>query len=118
VDRFLAAVRNGDLQALLDVLAPDVVVVADGGGVVQAAPRPIVGADRVAAFLVAAARSDDFVATAVWLNGSPAGRIDIGGALDTAVSVTVEDGRITHIYAVRNPHKLAGLGGEADLTRA
>ena len=41
VDRFLAAVRHGDLQGLLDVLAPDVVVVADGGGVVTAARRPI-----------------------------------------------------------------------------
>jgi RNA polymerase sigma-70 factor (ECF subfamily) len=117
VDRFLDAVRQGDLQGLLDVLAPDVVVVADGGGLVAAAPRPIVGAERVAAFMVAAARFDDFEATTVWLNGAPAGRIDIGGAVDTAVSVAVEDGRITHIYAVRNPHKLSGLDGVAHLTR-
>jgi RNA polymerase sigma-70 factor (TIGR02957 family) len=118
VERFLAAVRQGDLQGLLDVLAPDVVVLADGGGLVQAAPRPIEGAQRVAAFLIAAVRSNDFDVNAVWLNGAPAARIDIGGELDTAVSLAVENGRITRIYAVRNPHKLAGLGGVAALSRS
>jgi RNA polymerase sigma-70 factor (ECF subfamily) len=53
----------------------------------------------------------------VWLNGAPAGRIDLAGALDTAISVAVADGRITRIYAVRNPHKLASLDEEATLTR-
>ena len=56
VDRFLAAIRHGDLQGLLDVLAPDVVVVADGGGLVAAARRPIEGAESVAGFLIGAAR--------------------------------------------------------------
>ncbi len=118
VDRFLAAVRHGDLQGLLDVLAPDVVVVADGGGLVAAARRPIEGAERVAGFLIGAARIADFETTAVWLNGSPALRIDIGGELDTAVSLSVENGRITHIYAIRNPHKLAHLDRVAALTRS
>ena len=59
VERFLAAVRGGDLQGLLDVLAPDVVVVADGGGLVAAVRRPLVGAERAAAFLVGAARTVD-----------------------------------------------------------
>jgi RNA polymerase sigma-70 factor (ECF subfamily) len=118
VDRFLAAVRHGDLQGLLDVLAPDVAIVADGGGLVAAARRPIEGADRVAGFLLTAARTVDFRATAIWLNGSPGGRIDIAGALDTAVGVSVEGGRITRIYAIRNPHKLARLDGESALTRS
>jgi RNA polymerase sigma-70 factor (ECF subfamily) len=118
VDRFLAAVREGDLQGLLDILAPDVVVVADGGGLVTAAPRPIEGAKRVAAFLVAAVRSGDFEASPLWLNGSPGIRIDMGGELDTAVSIAVDSGRITRIYAVRNPHKLAGLERTAELTRS
>jgi RNA polymerase sigma-70 factor (ECF subfamily) len=117
VDRFLAAVQHGDLQGLLDVLAPDVVIVADGGGLVAAARRPIEGVERVAHFLVAAAGSAGFEAKAVWLNGSPALEIDIDGQLDTAVSLTVENGRIAHIYAVRNPHKLARLDGIAALTR-
>jgi len=119
VDRFLAAIRGGDLQGLLDVLAPDVVVVADGGGLVQAAPHPIEGAQRVAAFLVATAgRAVGLETKAVWLNGSPAGRIDVAGELDTAMSISVENGRITRIYAIRNPHKLGRLDGVAALTRS
>jgi RNA polymerase sigma-70 factor (ECF subfamily) len=117
VDRFLAAVRDGDLQGLIDVLAPDVVAVADGGGLASAALHPIRGADRVARFLLAAARSADFEARVVWLNGWPGAQIDIGGALDTAVSLTVEDGRITRLYAIRNPHKLARLDHVATLAR-
>jgi ketosteroid isomerase-like protein len=117
VDRFLAAVLNGDLQGLLDVLAPDVVVVADGGGFAAAARRPIEGAERVAAFLMLAARTAGFEVNAVWLNGSPAARVDIGGELNTAVSLAVEDGRITRIYAIRNPHKLARLDEVAAITR-
>ena len=62
VDRFLAAVQHGDLQGLLDVLAPDVVVIADGGGLVSAARQPIEGAERVARFLMGASRLDNFVA--------------------------------------------------------
>jgi len=118
VDRFLAAIRGGDLQGLLDVLAPDVVVIADGGGLVTAAPRPIEGAARVAAFLVAAARSSDLETQTVWLNGAPGGRIDIGEELDTAFSLTVENGRITRIYAIRNPHKLARLDAVSPITRS
>jgi RNA polymerase sigma-70 factor (TIGR02957 family) len=118
VDRFLAAVRHGDLQGLLDVLAPDVVVVADGGGVVTAARRPIEGAERVAGLLIRGLRSVDFEAAAVWLNGSPACRFDAAGGLNAAVSVAVEDGWITRIYIIANPHKLAGLDGVVALTRS
>lgn len=118
VERFLAAVLRGDLQGLLEVLAPDVVVMSDGGGLVPTLSRPIVGPDRVAGFLLIAARVTDFEATPVWLNGSRGGRIDIAGALDTALSLTVEDGRITRIYAIRNPHKLAWLEEVASLTRS
>src|SRR4029079_5447794 len=67
VDRFLAAVREGDLQGLLDVLAPDVLVVADGGGLVAAARHPIEGAEPVATFLLTGARRAAFELSAVWL---------------------------------------------------
>lgn len=118
VDRFLAAVRGGDMQGLLDVLAPDVVAISDGGGFVKAARRPVVGAQKVASFLVGGARSLDLETKSVWLNGSPGGRIDIGGEIATAFSVSVEDGRISRIYAIVNPHKLAGMNGVAALTRS
>ena len=53
LDAFQRAVETGDLQGLLDILAPDVVALADGGGVKQAALRPVVGADKVARLLAA-----------------------------------------------------------------
>jgi hypothetical protein len=56
-------------------------------------------------------------ATPLWINGAWGARIDIGGVLDTAVSIAVEDGRITRVFAMRNPHKLAHLDGIAPLTR-
>ena len=118
VDRFLAALRTGDLQVLLDVLAPDVVLVADGGGEVAAFRRPVVGSDRVATLLSRfKSVAPGAVVGTVWLNGAPAGRIDLAGALDTAVTFMVEDGRIARIYAIRNPHKLARLDEEASLSR-
>jgi RNA polymerase sigma-70 factor (ECF subfamily) len=117
VDRFLAACRNGDLQGLLDILAPDVVLVADGGGLVPAARRPIEGAELVARLILGATRLADFEAKAVWLNGSLAGRIDVGGEVGAAVSLAVEHGRITRIYAIANPQKLAWLDRAAALTR-
>ena len=117
VDGLVAAIRNGDLQGLLDVLAPDVVVVADGGGLVAAARRPIEGAERVAGLLIRGLRSVDFDAATIWLNGSPAVRIEAAGGLNAAVSVAVENGRITRVYVIANPHKLARLDTAALLTR-
>jgi RNA polymerase sigma-70 factor (TIGR02957 family) len=117
VERFLAALRTGRLQELMEVMAPDVVLIADGGGLAAAARVPIHGAGRVASLL---ARSDRIVAafetTTVWLNGAPAGRIAIDGR-QAAVSFVVEDGRITRIYAIANPEKLTRLDEPAELTR-
>jgi RNA polymerase sigma-70 factor (TIGR02957 family) len=118
VERFLTAIRHGELQSLLDILAPDVVAVADGGGLVAAFRRPITGAERVARLLIAGLGSVEFQANLVWLNGSPAVRIDMDGQIDTAVGLAVESGRITRIYAIRNPHKLARLDRAAALTRS
>jgi RNA polymerase sigma-70 factor (ECF subfamily) len=97
VDRFLAAIRDGDLQGLLDVLAPDVVAVGDGGGLAPAARRPIRGAERVAGLLMHGLRAADLQAKAAWLNGAPAIRIDVGGQVTAAVTLAVESGRITRI---------------------
>lgn len=55
--------------------------------------------------------------TAVWLNGAPAGRIDIGGVLAPALSVVMENGQITRVYLVRTPRKLTRLDEPWDLTR-
>ncbi|MGY1804352.1 RNA polymerase sigma-70 factor [Blastococcus sp. SYSU D00922] len=118
VDRFLAALTAGDVQGLLDVLAPDVVVVADGGGLAPAALRPISGAARVANAL---SRFRGLVPeveiTTPLVNGAVAARIDPGGEFDTAVTFVVEAGRITRMYAMRNPHKLGRLDQVAELRR-
>jgi RNA polymerase sigma-70 factor (TIGR02957 family) len=118
LEQFLAALRSGRLQQLMDALAPDVVLIADGGGLAAAIRAPIRGAERVATMLAGFHRFvDAFELHTVWLNGAPAARIDIDGQLDTVVSVTVEDGRITGIYAVRNPQKLAHVNTPARLVR-
>ncbi len=116
LDRFMAAVSSGELRALLEVLAPDVVLIADGGGLVTAARKPIIGIERVAAFLSRVVELPDLVATSLWLNGMPGARFDIDDA-STAVSLGVEDGLITRIYAIRNPQKLRWLANVAELQR-
>jgi RNA polymerase sigma-70 factor (TIGR02957 family) len=117
VERFLAALRTGRLQELMDLMAPDVVLIADGGGIAGAVLAPIHGAERVAKLLARANRPAAAVeTTAVWLNGALAGRIEIDSDL-TAASLVVDDGRITRIYLVRNPRKLTRLDEPADLSR-
>ncbi len=118
VEQFRSAIQTGDLQGLLDVLAPDVVLVADGGGLVRAFRHPVEGADRVARIFAGFPRvAPGAHIGAVWLNGAPALRIDLDGELDTAISLVIETGRVTRIYAVRNPHKLARLGKAMQLSR-
>jgi RNA polymerase sigma-70 factor (ECF subfamily) len=101
----------------MDVLAPDVVLVADGGGLVPAARKPIHGVDKLVTFILFGLRSAVVTGAPVWLNGAPGARLEVNGALAAAVSLTVENGRITRIYAINNPHKLARLDTEAALTR-
>jgi RNA polymerase sigma-70 factor (ECF subfamily) len=116
LQKFMAAVTSGDVQGLVEVLAPDVVLIADGGGLVPAARKPLIGAERVVAFLARVADLSDLVATTAWLNGMPGARFNVAGEA-TAVSLVVEDGRITRIYAIRNPQKLRWLGKVVELRR-
>jgi len=120
VERFLAAFNTGDLQGLMDALAPDVVAVADGGGKVRgAALRPIVGAERLARYVFGglAKFGVEPVATPAWINGGPGARVEVDGTLVGVLSLTVEHGRITRIFSVANPDKLARFDAEASLSR-
>lgn len=120
LERFIAALNTGELQALMDVLAPDVVAIADGGGKVRgAARRPIVGAAKIVAYLQGglAKLGVHPIATRALVNGAPALRIEVDGVLFGVVSLTIEDGRVTRIYSVANPDKLARLDAEAMLAR-
>nr|WP_220039932.1 RNA polymerase sigma-70 factor [Nonomuraea aridisoli] len=112
---FQRAVRTGDLQRLLDVLAPDVVLLTDGGGIKRAALAPVVGADRVVAWLD---RIPAMVSMEpVQVNGHPALIVRQDGEIETVIAVRVDDGLITGLYAVRNPEKLSHMERETALRR-
>ncbi|TYP89770.1 RNA polymerase sigma factor SigJ [Blastococcus xanthinilyticus] len=112
-DRFFAACAGGDVAELLAVLAPDVVLVSDGGGKARAALRPIAGADKVARFVVAVAAQGlelaDLRIEVAEVNGGPGIVAWTGGEPLLAMSLVVVDGRIEQVLLVRNPEKLAGL---------
>lgn len=120
VERLVAALNTGDLQGLMDVLAPDVVSVADAGGKVRgAARRPVVGADRLARYLIGgmAKVQGVLVASSTWVNGQPGIRMELDGQLVGVVSLTVEEGRITRVYSIANPDKLGHVDAESVLAR-
>ncbi|WP_216209850.1 RNA polymerase sigma-70 factor [Amycolatopsis aidingensis] len=119
LEAFQRAAETGDLQGLLDVLAPDVVMLGDGGGVKQAIPRPIVGADKVARLLVIGLGKLPATATLgpAQVNGYPALVLRQDGELDTVVALRIDEGRITGLYAVRNPEKLTHMQREVALSR-
>ena len=120
LDAFQRAVTTGDLRHLLDVLAPDVVLVGDGGGVVRAVLKPVVGVERVAQVLGAGlGRMAAMTLQPTQVNGHPAlllRRPD--GEVDTVLALRVDGGgRITGLYAVRNPAKLSHVRQETALRR-
>jgi RNA polymerase sigma-70 factor, ECF subfamily len=118
-EAFQRAIETGDLQSLLDQLAPDVVMLGDGGGVKQAVLRPVVGADRVARVLAAGLGRLDPTASLqpAQVNGYPALILRIDGEIDTVVAVRIDDGLITGLYAVRNPAKLSHMQRATTLRR-
>jgi RNA polymerase sigma-70 factor (TIGR02957 family) len=106
VERFLAAAATGDIQSLMDVLAPDVVLITDGGGFKKAALKPIHGVEKVLRFL-AAVMPEEGRAEPTVVNGHEGLRLFVGDELDAIATVRVDDGLVTGLYIVRNPHKLA-----------
>lgn len=118
VDACRRALESGDLQTLLDTLAPEVVMITDGGGLVRAAARPITGADRVARFIIGGIGKSGVCLTGhpTTINGAPALILRVDGRIDGAAAFHLEAGRVTGIYYVRNPEKLAHLDAETHLT--
>ncbi|MFG2100970.1 RNA polymerase sigma-70 factor [Micromonospora echinaurantiaca] len=118
LDSLRHAIETGDLQGLLDVLAPDVVLVADGGGIRQAALRPVIGADKVARMFVTGIGKVDRVLTAEpsVVNGNPSLVLRLNGQLDGILAVRMEDAGITGLYYVRNPEKLTRVESATPLT--
>ncbi|AIV36369.1 RNA polymerase sigma-70 factor [Streptomyces sp. R1] len=116
---FQRAVETGDLQGLLDILSPDVVLLGDGGGIKQAVLRPIVGADKVARLMLGGLVRLPVAVTMdpAQVNGHPSLVIRLDGELDTVVAVHMEAGRIKGLYAVRNPEKLSHMQEATALSR-
>lgn len=119
LEAFKHSIETGDLQQLMDVLAPDVVVLADGGGTKQAVPNPVRGADKVARLFLGGLRkvSGTLAASLTTVNGYPALLVTMDDDLDGVMAAQVHRGQIAGIYYVRNPHKLSHVAAEIPLTR-
>lgn len=120
VQAFLTATRTGDLAGLLAVLAPDVVLVGDGGGHAAAARHPVVGAEKVARlvtglFRKAAGRLADLRTEVVVVNGDLGLQIEAdytdGHSERLVIAFAVADGRITGVFDQLNPDKLTRVPG-------
>ncbi|WP_147916114.1 RNA polymerase sigma-70 factor [Ruania zhangjianzhongii] len=120
LEAFVVSIETGDLRALMDVLAPDVVVLSDGGGLKQAVPNPVRGADPVARLFLGGLRKAPGVLSArlTTINGSPALLITMDDELDGIFAVAVHDARIARMYYMRNPEKLSRISAETPLSRS
>lgn len=104
---FQEAIETGNLQRLMDTLAPDVALLSDGGGVAQAALEPVVGASAVARLVM---RIDPSVSIQLSpVNGRPGLVLYRNGEVDAVISVWLHQGRLSRLYAVRNPQKLSNM---------
>ncbi|MTE17153.1 RNA polymerase sigma-70 factor [Nocardia aurantiaca] len=119
LEAFQRALETGDLQGLLDLLAPDVVALGDGGGIKQALPRPITGAHQVARLFTKGWRifEPELAIEPAMVNGHPALVFRHGDEVDAVLAIRIDDGLITGFYTVRNPEKLSHMEQETALSR-
>lgn len=104
---FALATATGDLATLTRVLDPGVVLRADGGGAVSAARKPVVGADRVARFLLGIPRLQPTAVVSPTLTADGlAFRVEVDGEIDSIITVAVSGEVVTDVWIVRNPAKL------------
>jgi RNA polymerase sigma-70 factor (ECF subfamily) len=118
-ERFLDAARDGDMDGLVSLLAPDVVLVGDGGGRARSIPAPMAGAVPVGRALEAFYRlGEDAGVTlrAAVVNGGPGWlSFDPDGRLVNVVGLEFADGVVTRVHSMLNPDKLGHLGPVSDL---
>nr|WP_157528388.1 RNA polymerase sigma factor SigJ [Kibdelosporangium sp. MJ126-NF4]CEL18275.1 putative sigma factor [Kibdelosporangium sp. MJ126-NF4]CTQ97761.1 putative sigma factor [Kibdelosporangium sp. MJ126-NF4] len=106
VEAFAKACGGRDLDGLMRLLDPDVVLNSDGGGLVKAARNPVLGSGKVARFLVGIGRQTAVEFHPVLVNGWAGLLRFVDGRLHSVVALTTADGRVTAIDLVANPEKL------------
>ncbi|WP_418961149.1 RNA polymerase sigma factor SigJ [Streptomyces tritici] len=120
-ERFMAAANTGDLEGVLELLAPDVTWTADSGGKAVAARRPVVGVEKVTTLLADlfgdGSRARDMRIELANCNSTPALVVHIGDQVQGVFLIEVVDGKITHFYAVRNPDKLLAVTAPRRISR-
>jgi RNA polymerase sigma-70 factor (ECF subfamily) len=119
--RFFEAAAGGDMDALLGMLAPDVVLHADGGGKTQAITKPLAGRQNVTRMLISLLRRARNMGASIrlaWVNGRPGAVLyDAEGRVVSVMELDVADGTIQTMHAVVNPDKLGHLGPVSDVAR-
>ena len=115
-ERFMTAAATGDIATLMELLSPDVVLVTDGGGIKQAALRPIHGAEKVLrwfAGVMSRPVNQGFTFSLREVNGEAAIVATDDDGLDGVIFVTIEPtdegARVTALHGIRNPEKLHAL---------
>jgi RNA polymerase sigma-70 factor (TIGR02957 family) len=112
--RFLDAADGGDIDRLMAVLAPEVTLTSDGGGVARAALRPVTGAAKVARMLFGLRRKTGLDVPGLrselaQINGAPGLLFTAGGRAAAAMTWEVSGGLVTAIHLITNPDKLAAI---------
>ncbi|MFC9292528.1 RNA polymerase sigma factor SigJ [Streptomyces sp. NPDC057011] len=119
--RFFEAAEGGDMDALLGMLAPDVVFHGDGGGKARATRNPVTDPQRVGQLLVGGIRRVLMLGAALrpaWINGRPgAVTYDAEGRVASVIELDIADGLVRALHSVSNPDKLGHLGPVSDMAR-
>lgn len=105
------AILNDDVSRVTALLSDDAVLLSDGGGKRSAAINPIVGADRIARFLIGVSKKPEAQLATLWtparINGAPGVVVSLAdGTVDTTFSIELDGDLIRTLYVVRNPDKL------------
>ncbi|MFE2309620.1 nuclear transport factor 2 family protein, partial [Streptomyces sp. NPDC059411] len=107
VREFKEAWEAKDIKALVGLLAPDATMTADGGGLAGAALRPVEGGERIAQYLIHISdKAPGLTLLERTVNGRPGLVAQHTGTTVTVAALGLSGGRVTHIWAVRNPEKL------------
>jgi RNA polymerase sigma-70 factor, ECF subfamily len=117
--QFLQTAASGDVEALMAMLAPDATWMADGGGKVSAARKPVIGAERVARAITGLMRKagTGVRVEMVTCNSAPAVLFYLDEQPAMVVTLEIADDKITNFYVMRNPDKLVALATAREISR-